>query len=176
MASDQSFADYAADQIRGAGSIRTLKMFGEYGIYCDERVVALVCDNQLFVRPTAGGRAFIGTPAEAPPYPGAKPHFLVTDRLDDREWLTELIAVTVKEVPLPKPKKPKPAAGSKRAGGPAQSRPAKAGRAAKPARGAKQPKTMKSSAVTKRSKPAKPAATSRRPKAAKPARRGLRSK
>lgn len=107
MASKQHIADYATDQIRGAGQVRSHKMFGEFAIYCDERVVALLCDDQLYVRPTEGGRAFIGTVTEAPPYPGAKPHFLVTDRLDDRDWLTQLVVITAKEVPLPKPKKTK---------------------------------------------------------------------
>lgn len=108
MASKQHVADYATDQIRGAGQVRSQKMFGEYAIYCDERVVALLCDNELYIRPTEGGRSFIGDVTEAPPYPGAKPHFLVTERLDDRDWLTELVLITAKEVPLPKPKKPKP--------------------------------------------------------------------
>ncbi len=107
MASKPHVADYVTDQIRGAGQVRSHKMFGEYAIYCNERVVALLCDDQLYVRPTEGGRAFIGEAKEAPPYPGAKPHFQVTDRLDDRDWLTELVVITAKEVPLPKSKKPK---------------------------------------------------------------------
>ena len=73
------------------------------------KVVALVCDNQLFVKPTAAGRAVIGKPVEAPPYPGAKPHFLIDDELDDRDWLTTLVRATHAELPEPKPKKPKAA-------------------------------------------------------------------
>ncbi len=107
MASDQSFADYATDQIKGAGRVSSRKMFGEYAIYCDEKVVALLCDNQLYMRPTTGGRAFIGRVTEGSPFPGAKAHFLVTDQLDDREWLTELVVITARELPVPKPKKPK---------------------------------------------------------------------
>jgi TfoX/Sxy family transcriptional regulator of competence genes len=107
MASDPGFVEYVCDQMRDAGRIRSRKMFGEYAVYCDDKVVALVCDDQLFVKPTPGGRAFIGAPVEAPPYPGAKPAFLVEDRLDDREWLTELIALTVRDLPAPKPKRRK---------------------------------------------------------------------
>jgi TfoX/Sxy family transcriptional regulator of competence genes len=65
-------------------------------------VVALICDDQLYVKPTEGGRVFIGDPLEAPPYPGAKPHFLVSDRVDDREWLGALIAATALDLPAPK--------------------------------------------------------------------------
>ena len=41
-------------------------MFGEYAIYCDGKVTALVCDNQLFVKPMEAGRSFIGEVVEAP--------------------------------------------------------------------------------------------------------------
>lgn len=104
MASDQAFVDYVCDQISAAGSISFRKMFGEYAIYCQGKVVALVCDNQLFVKPTAGGRALIDDVIEAPPYPGAKPHFLIVDRLDDREWLADLVRTSEREIPPPKPK------------------------------------------------------------------------
>ncbi len=107
MASDESFVVYVADQMRDAGTIRYRKMFGEYALYCDEKVVALVCDNRLFVKPTEGGRAHIGAVTEAPAYPGAKMSFLVEDNIDDREWLGELIRITFDELPEPKAKKKK---------------------------------------------------------------------
>lgn len=43
-----------------AGRMAARKMFGEYALYCDDKVVALVCDNSLFVTPTDEGRAFEG--------------------------------------------------------------------------------------------------------------------
>jgi TfoX/Sxy family transcriptional regulator of competence genes len=107
MASDQQFVSFICEQMADAGPISARKMFGEFAIYCGEKVVALVCDNQLFVKPTAGGKALLGDPAEGPPYPGAKPHFLIDDGLDDREALSQLIALTARELPVPKPKTPK---------------------------------------------------------------------
>jgi DNA transformation protein and related proteins len=85
MASDLNFVEYVRDQINGAGEVSFKKMFGEYAIYYDNKVVALVCDNQLFVKPTVGGRSLIEQVVEAPPYPGAKPYFLIGEQLDDRE-------------------------------------------------------------------------------------------
>lgn len=105
MATDQDFVDFLADQMAGAGDITSKKMFGEYALYCNRKVVALVCDNQLFVKPTAGGRAYIGATVEAPPYPGAKTYFLIEDAFEDREWITALIRITAKELPVPKPKR-----------------------------------------------------------------------
>jgi TfoX/Sxy family transcriptional regulator of competence genes len=104
MASDVAFIEFVVDQMSDAGCMASRKMFGEYAIYCDAKVVALVCDNQLFVKPTGRGRVYIGDVVEAPPYPGAKPYFLVEDRLEDREWLSELIRLTTQELPDPKPK------------------------------------------------------------------------
>lgn len=102
MASDQGFVEFIVEQIENAGIITYKKMFGEYAIYCNGKVVALVCDDQLFVKPTEGGRAFIGDVVEAPPYPGAKPSFLIEDKLEEREWISELVRITVKELPAPK--------------------------------------------------------------------------
>jgi hypothetical protein len=65
----------------------------------------LVCDDQLFVKQTDSGRSFIGDVIEAAPYPGAKLSFLIEDRFEDREWFSNLIRITAKELPAPKPKK-----------------------------------------------------------------------
>jgi TfoX/Sxy family transcriptional regulator of competence genes len=105
MASDLSFAEYVREQLSGAGQVSFKKMFGEYAIYCDGKVVALIADNQLFVKPTVAGRASLGKVTEAPPYPGAKPYFLVDALLDDPTALVALIRLTANELPAPKPKK-----------------------------------------------------------------------
>lgn len=107
MASDQDFIDYIIDQIENAGNITAKKMFGEYGIYSDGKIFALVCDNALYIKPTEAGRMFIGEPQEASPYPGAKNYFLIEDEIDNREGLSELIRITTAELPEPKPKKRK---------------------------------------------------------------------
>lgn len=107
MASDKSFIEFIVDQMGNAGFISHKKMFGEHAIYCDAKVVALVCDNQLFVKPTEGGRAYIGNIVEAAPYPGAKLWFLIVDAFEDREWISGLIKITVQELQIPKQKRNK---------------------------------------------------------------------
>lgn len=108
MATKQSTVDFITEQLASAGSIRSRKMFGEFTIYCNEKVVALVCDDKLFVKPTHAGRMFIETVEEAPPYPGAKPYFHISgDLWEDAQWLSELIQKTANELPPPKPKKKK---------------------------------------------------------------------
>jgi TfoX/Sxy family transcriptional regulator of competence genes len=106
MSSQQSTVDFILDQISDAGDVSARKMFGEYGVYCAGKMVASVCDDQLFVKPTAGGRTLLRTVTEASPYPGAKPCFLISaETLEDRDALTELIKVTAQELPLPTKKK-----------------------------------------------------------------------
>jgi TfoX/Sxy family transcriptional regulator of competence genes len=106
MASTQSTVDYLLEQISDAGILRYQKMFGEYAIYLNEKVVGFVCDDQLYIKPTAAGREFIDKVEEAPPYPGAKMYFYISgDLWENREWMTELVLKTAKELPLPKPKK-----------------------------------------------------------------------
>lgn len=105
MASDLDFVTFVVDQIENAGTVTYRKMFGEYALYCDGKVVALICDNQLYVKPTASGRSFIGKVVEAPAYPGAKPSFLIEAQLEDKEWMSTLISLTQNELPVPKPKK-----------------------------------------------------------------------
>ena len=105
MASDQDFVDFVVDQLDPDCGMTYRKMFGEYGLYADGLMVAMVCDNRLFVKRTPGGEAWIGDPVEAPPYPGAKPIFLIEDRLEDGPWLSELIRITRRELPPPKRKR-----------------------------------------------------------------------
>lgn len=104
MASNEEFTKYVAEQLSDAGTITYKKMFGEYGLYCDGKFFACVCDNQLFVKITEEGQAVLQNPETASPYAGAKPYFLISE-LDDKASLCKLAEVTCKALPEPKPKK-----------------------------------------------------------------------
>lgn len=106
MSTKQSTVDYILDQVTGIEDVSARKMFGEYAIYAGGKVVALVCDDTLFVKITEEGKEFVGKHyEEGEAYPGAKPSMKIDeDLIDDREWLTELIALTAEHAPAPKPK------------------------------------------------------------------------
>ena len=106
MASKPEFVEYAAEQCRGAGEITYKKMFGEYGLYCNGKIFALVCDDEFFVKITTKTKALYPDLPEKPPYDGAKNYFLV-ENVDDQGFLTELVTETCAALPEPKPKKPK---------------------------------------------------------------------
>jgi DNA transformation protein and related proteins len=108
MASSQHTVDLIVAQSSGAGLVSARKMFGEYGLYLDEKIVGLICDDRLFVKTTPAGRAFCGEVEEAPPYPGAKPSMLIDQaRIGDARWIGELIAITAAALPAPKKKRPR---------------------------------------------------------------------
>jgi TfoX/Sxy family transcriptional regulator of competence genes len=121
LATTQGTIDYLLDQLRDVRDVRARKMFGEYALYCGDKVVALVCDDQLFVKITPAGKALVGDRCEeGRAYPGARPSMLIgADEIDDSDRLCELIRATAAALPAPAPKraaskKVKPGKGKKR--------------------------------------------------------------
>lgn len=105
MSSQQNIVDYLVEQMSHAGAVRSRKMFGEYAVYCNNKVVALVCDDQLYVKPTDEGKHYLSEIIEAPPYPGAKDYFQISeDYWNDSDWLSGLIRITTAALPMPKRK------------------------------------------------------------------------
>ncbi|MAP95291.1 MAG: competence protein TfoX [Ponticaulis sp.] len=108
MTTTKETADYILEQIESAGDVTIRKMFGEYGVHCDGKFVALICDNTFFIKETEAGKAFAPDLDYGEPYPGAKPYPIVPgDLLEDRDWAAELVRITTAALPAPKPKKPK---------------------------------------------------------------------
>ena len=107
MATKQSTVDFITDQLSSLENIRARKMFGEYALYYEDKVVALICDDNLFVKITEAGKGFVGDDyQEGLPYPGAKPSMLINgDLIEDRRWLAQLIIITYEHLPAQKIKK-----------------------------------------------------------------------
>jgi len=83
------------------------KMFGEYALYLDGKVVALVCDDILWVKPLPGARAALPDAPLAPPFPGAKDYLRADAALDDAEAVVAALRAVARERPDPKPRKRK---------------------------------------------------------------------
>ena len=83
------------------------KMFGEAALYLNGKVVALVCNDQLFLKPTPNAQAALPHCPTGHPYPGAKLHLLVTDALDDPALVIRALQAIAADLPAPKPKKRK---------------------------------------------------------------------
>jgi TfoX/Sxy family transcriptional regulator of competence genes len=82
-------------------------MFGEYALYCDEKVVGLICDDQVFLKITDPGKAFLGNNyQEGLPYPGAKPYMLIGgDIIENKDSFAKLVSMTCSFLPGSKEKK-----------------------------------------------------------------------
>jgi DNA transformation protein and related proteins len=112
MASDPDFLAYVLDQIDpllAGGPVSSRRMFGEYALYSSEaKVVALLCDNRLYLKSTPAGVQYCaGAATPAAPFPGAKDWLRIDEALEDRAWISTLIRLTAQALPLPKPRKPR---------------------------------------------------------------------
>ncbi len=104
MASSKDFVQFVAEQCGGAGEIMAKKMFGDYSIYCDGKIFALICDDRFYLKPTEAVRPLLRTVEMRPPYDGAKDYFYIAD-VDDRDYLSMIVRETCKALPAPKSKK-----------------------------------------------------------------------
>lgn len=104
MATDPSFIEYVADQSQLRERLNLKKMFGEYALYLDGKVIAFACDNSLFVKPSEETRQLTANLPEHPPYPGAKPYPVADELLDEPDALRDLLLATARAMPPPKPK------------------------------------------------------------------------
>jgi TfoX/Sxy family transcriptional regulator of competence genes len=108
MSTELSFVDYILETVRLGSRLTYKKMFGEYALYLDEKVVAFACDNSLFMKPSQAVASLAPNLPKGPPYPGAKDYPIADELLDEPDLLRRLIEESAALMPLPKPKK-KPA-------------------------------------------------------------------
>jgi TfoX/Sxy family transcriptional regulator of competence genes len=79
MATQKETVEFLLAKLRQSGRFEARAMFGEYALYADGKVVALVCDDRLFVKILPASAALEPLCEQGPPYPGAKPHYLVEE-------------------------------------------------------------------------------------------------
>ena len=109
MATRPEFADAIREALSGVDDVVIKPMFGEYGIWIEGKIVGLICDDLLFLKPSKGLLPHTVGLDEAPPHPGAKPSILVPEtHWSDKAWITKSILDSAVSLPAPKPKKPKP--------------------------------------------------------------------
>lgn len=106
MASSTEYVQFVCEQMRGAGEVTARKMFGDYCLYCSGKVIGLVCDDVVYLKPTPAAKKRLPEATYQPPYAGAKPQ-IVLEELEDTAFLTSLLREMWEELPAPKPKKQK---------------------------------------------------------------------
>lgn len=79
MATQKETVEFLLQKLRPSGRFSARAMFGEYALYADGNVVALVCDNLLHVKILPASQELDDQCERGEPYPGAKPHYIVEE-------------------------------------------------------------------------------------------------
>ena len=110
MPQDKAFVDEIIG-ILAPLDVRARAMFGGYGMCCDEKFVAIIGDDRLFLKTSDADPDLFSELETALPYPGAKDHHVLTaDAFGDGEWMRNAVQATADSLPVPNPK-PKEAKG-----------------------------------------------------------------
>lgn len=107
MATDRGTVDHILETLGEGRPVSARAMFGEYALYCDAKVVGLICDDSLFLKDRPVARTLIDDPEMGLPYHSAKPHIVADSLLDDPEALRAMVWAIADDLPAPKPKKPR---------------------------------------------------------------------
>jgi DNA transformation protein and related proteins len=78
MATSKATIDFILAKL-GRSTFSARAMFGEYALYAEGKVVALICDDQLYVKILPASRDLENLCDKDTPYTGAKPHYLVDE-------------------------------------------------------------------------------------------------
>ena len=104
MASSKSYLEFVLEQLSGAEGISSRAMMGEYVLYCQGKIIGGVYDDRFLVKPTPSARRMLPDAPMELPYEGAK-EMLLVDRIEDRDFLRELIEAMLPQLPVPKQRK-----------------------------------------------------------------------
>ena len=106
MSTSQETVDYILDKLKHTPRFSARKMFGEYALYADGKTVALVCDDLLYVKICPASAALESTCEKDSPYPGAKPHYIVSEeQLDSIATLPNILFGIATSLPAKRPNK-----------------------------------------------------------------------
>ena len=79
MATQKETMEFILNRLRDKKRFSARAMFGEYALYADGKVVALICDDRLYAKILPASSELEGQCEKGEPYPGAKPHYIVEE-------------------------------------------------------------------------------------------------
>lgn len=101
MASSKDYLDFVLEQLSETEDITYRAMMGEYILYCQGRIFGGIYDDRLLVKPVKAAKELMPEAPQELPYEGAAKMLLV-ENIDDREFLSKLIAAMLPELPAQK--------------------------------------------------------------------------
>ena len=100
MATQKETIEFILEKLRNRKRFSTRAMFGEYALYADGKVVALVCDDQMYVKILPASAQLENICEKGAPYPGAKQHYIVDEaQLSIVEELPEILCAISESLP-----------------------------------------------------------------------------
>ena len=102
MSSTKEYLEYVLQQCPPETTFRA--MMGEYVLYYREKVFGGIYDNRCLVKPTPSALRLMPEAPRELPYEGTG-EMLLLEKLDDREFVQELLNAMYEELPLPKKRK-----------------------------------------------------------------------
>lgn len=106
MATQKETVEFILDSLGDPKRFSARAMFGEYALYTDKKVVALICDDQLYVKILPASSALEAACEKGEPYPGAKQHYVVEEHmLAQRDDIAHILFAIAKELPAKKAKR-----------------------------------------------------------------------
>ena len=103
MASSKEYLAFVLEQLSPLDEITYRAMMGEFVLYYRGKVFGGIYDDRFLVKSVPAAIRLMPDAAREHPYDGAK-EMLLVDRLDERDFLTELVRAMYEELPAPKKK------------------------------------------------------------------------
>jgi DNA transformation protein len=106
MATQKETIEFILSKLRDRDRFSARAMFGEYALYADGKVVALICDDLLYVKILPESVALERLCDKGRPYPGAKPHYVVEEgQLSTITDLPAILGAIAASIPRKKAKR-----------------------------------------------------------------------
>ncbi|MBQ2372934.1 MAG: hypothetical protein II289_07155 [Bacteroidales bacterium] len=111
MATSREYALFVENLFRGVDGFSMKRMFGEYGIYLQGRVLGFLCDEQILLQDTPTARKLLPDAERKELFPGSKLFIIFSD--EGNHHLLQSVALAMwEELPVPKPRKGRKGAGT----------------------------------------------------------------
>ena len=100
MATQKETVEFLLAKLRQPKRFSARAMFGEYALHADGKVVALICDDLLYVKILPASQELEPLCEKGEPYPGARPHYLVEEgQLSTLQTLPKILCAMAGSLP-----------------------------------------------------------------------------
>jgi DNA transformation protein len=108
MATQKETVEFILEKLGHSDRFSARAMFGEYALYADDQVVALICNDLLYVKILPASQKLETSCDKDAPYPGAKPYYVVEEAQLSRLGRLPTILLEIAASLPNKKKKPSP--------------------------------------------------------------------